>query len=211
MWGVHRRPPRSRLLEEGIRGRAARTSRRTPASLVAAPIEPDRGRPARRPVVGARRPRRGNAPMSEPKTIRVKDGGFVSLERGPDEKGWTRLEVATADRTVALGVILTSDEAVRSVISYYGWRAVRSRTGRSGPRRSPGRADSGCGDGQGRPGFGWAANLEGPRNRWVRGGGARDEPRPRGDARGRGRRVIPAVGTRGHARDGSRSCPQVAA
>ena len=31
---------------------------------------------------------------------------------GPDEKGWTRLEVATADRTVALGVILTSDEAV---------------------------------------------------------------------------------------------------
>ena len=54
----------------------------------------------------------GNAPMSEPKTIRVKDGGFVSLERGPDEKGWTRLEVATADRTVALGVILTSDEAV---------------------------------------------------------------------------------------------------
>ena len=40
---------------------------------------------------------------------------------------------------MALGVILTSDEAVRSVISYYGWRAVRSRTGRSGPRRSPGR------------------------------------------------------------------------
>jgi hypothetical protein len=50
--------------------------------------------------------------MSEPKTLRVKDGGFVSLERGPDEKGRTRLEVATADRTVALGVILTSDEAV---------------------------------------------------------------------------------------------------
>ena len=47
--------------------------------------------------------------MSEPKTIRVKDGGFVSVERGPDGKGWTRLEVATADRTVALGVILTSD------------------------------------------------------------------------------------------------------
>ena len=50
--------------------------------------------------------------MSEPKTIRVKDGGFVSVERGPDGKGWTRLEVATDDRTVALGVILTSDEAV---------------------------------------------------------------------------------------------------
>ena len=82
--------------------------------------------------------------MSELKTIRVKDGGFVSVERGPDGKGWTRLEVATADRTVALGVILTSDEAVRSVISCYGWRAVRSRTGRPGPRRSPG-ADSGFG------------------------------------------------------------------
>ena len=77
--------------------------------------------------------------MSEPKTIRVKDGGFVSVERGPDGKGWTRLEVATADRTVALGVILTSAEAVRSVISCYGWRAVRSRTGRPGPRPSPGR------------------------------------------------------------------------
>ena len=50
--------------------------------------------------------------MSEPRTIRVKDGGFVSLERRPEEKDWTRLEVATADRTVALGVILTSDEAV---------------------------------------------------------------------------------------------------
>ena len=24
-------------------------------------------------------------------TIRIKDGGFVSLERGPDEKDWTRL------------------------------------------------------------------------------------------------------------------------
>ena len=32
--------------------------------------------------------------MSEPRTIRVKDGGFVSLERGPDEKDWTRFEVA---------------------------------------------------------------------------------------------------------------------
>ena len=27
-------------------------------------------------------------------TIRIKDGGFVSLERGPDEKDWTRLEEA---------------------------------------------------------------------------------------------------------------------
>ena len=36
--------------------------------------------------------------MSEPKMISVKDGGFVSLERGPAEKDWTRLEVATADR-----------------------------------------------------------------------------------------------------------------
>ena len=49
--------------------------------------------------------------MSEPTTIRVKDGGFVSLEQGPEEKDWIRLEVTTADRTLALGVILTSDEA----------------------------------------------------------------------------------------------------
>ena len=50
--------------------------------------------------------------MSEPRTIEVKDGGFVSLERGPAAEARTRLEVATADRTVALGVILTSDETV---------------------------------------------------------------------------------------------------
>ena len=49
--------------------------------------------------------------MNEPRTVRVKNGGSVSLERGPDEKAWTRLEVATADRTVALGIILTADEA----------------------------------------------------------------------------------------------------
>ena len=43
------------------------------------------------------------------KTVTVKDGGFVSLQRG--ELGRTRLEVATIDRTLALGVILTRDEA----------------------------------------------------------------------------------------------------
>ena len=51
--------------------------------------------------------------MSEPRTtITAKDGGFISLEEGPDDRDRTRLEVMTADRTVALGVILTSDEAV---------------------------------------------------------------------------------------------------
>ena len=50
--------------------------------------------------------------MSEPGTIRVRGGGFVFLERGPAAEARTGLEVATADRTVALGVILTSDEAV---------------------------------------------------------------------------------------------------
>ena len=35
--------------------------------------------------------------MSEPKTIRVKNGGSVSLEPGPIEKDWTLLEVVTAD------------------------------------------------------------------------------------------------------------------
>ena len=35
--------------------------------------------------------------MSEPTTIRVKDGGFVSLERGPEEKDWIRLEVTTVE------------------------------------------------------------------------------------------------------------------
>ena len=29
------------------------------------------------------RPRQGSVPMSEPTTIKVKDGGFVSVERGP--------------------------------------------------------------------------------------------------------------------------------
>ena len=74
--------------------------------------------------------------MSEPKTIKVKDGGFVSVERGPDGKGWTRLEVATADRTVALSCRRTRRS--RSVFSCYGWRAVRSRTGRPGPGARPG-------------------------------------------------------------------------
>ena len=51
--------------------------------------------------------------MSESRAIRVRDGGSVSLEREPAAEARTRLdEVATADRTVALGVILTSDEAV---------------------------------------------------------------------------------------------------
>ena len=49
--------------------------------------------------------------MSEPTTIKVKDGGFVSVERGPEEKDWIRLGVTTVDRTLGLGVILTSDEA----------------------------------------------------------------------------------------------------
>ena len=49
--------------------------------------------------------------MSEPKTIRVKDGGFVSLERGPDEKGWTRLE-GRHGRPDSGARRLTSDEAV---------------------------------------------------------------------------------------------------
>ena len=47
--------------------------------------------------------------MSEPTTIRVKDGRFVSLERGPEEKDWIR--VTTVDRRLELRVILTSDEA----------------------------------------------------------------------------------------------------
>ena len=56
-------------------------------------------------------PRQGSVPMSEPTTIKVKDGGFVSVERGPEEKDWIRLGVTTVDRTLGLGVILTSDEA----------------------------------------------------------------------------------------------------
>ena len=50
--------------------------------------------------------------MQEPKTIRVRNGGSVSLHRRPDEKDWTLLEVTMADRTLALIVILTADEAV---------------------------------------------------------------------------------------------------
>ena len=50
--------------------------------------------------------------MSEPRTIRVKEGGFVSLERGPADRDWIRLEVSPGDRTVALSVLLTSNEAV---------------------------------------------------------------------------------------------------
>ena len=50
--------------------------------------------------------------MSEPRTINVTDGGSVSVERGPDDRDWIRLEVKPADRTVAVGVLLTSDEAV---------------------------------------------------------------------------------------------------
>ena len=41
-------------------------------------------------------------------TITVQDGGFVFVQRG--DQGRTRLEIATVDRTVALGVILTLDE-----------------------------------------------------------------------------------------------------
>ena len=70
--------------------------------------------------------------MSEPRTIEVKDGGFVSLERGPAAEARTRLEVATAHRTVALGVILTSDETVALAPSCSGWRAARSRTDKVG-------------------------------------------------------------------------------
>ncbi len=50
--------------------------------------------------------------MSEPRTIRVKEGGSVSLERGPADRDWIRLEVSPGDRTVALSVLLTSNEAV---------------------------------------------------------------------------------------------------
>ena len=49
--------------------------------------------------------------MSEPRTINVTDGGFVSVER-PDDRDWIRLEVKAVDRTVAVGVTPTSDEAV---------------------------------------------------------------------------------------------------
>lgn len=68
------------------------------------------GSASRRPLVGARQTRRGSAPRNGPKTITVKNGGSVTL--GADEKDWMQLEVDTADRTVALGVILTADEAV---------------------------------------------------------------------------------------------------
>ena len=34
--------------------------------------------------------------MSGPRAIEVRDGGFVSVERGPDGRDWTRLEVMTA-------------------------------------------------------------------------------------------------------------------
>ena len=50
--------------------------------------------------------------MSEPRTINVTDGGFVSVERGPDDGDWIRIEVQTADRTAGVGVLLTSDEAI---------------------------------------------------------------------------------------------------
>ena len=87
----------------------------------------------------------GNAPMSEPKTIRVnKDGEFVSLERGPDEKagrGSTRSLRPTG--TVALGVILTSDEAValgRQLLRLAGRSgAVRVGRGRGARPRVPDR------------------------------------------------------------------------
>ena len=57
------------------------------------------------------RPQQGSVSMSELTTIKVKDGGFVSVERRPEEKDWIRLGVTTVDRTLGLGVILTSDEA----------------------------------------------------------------------------------------------------
>ena len=66
--------------------------------------------------------------MNEPKTIRVKNGGSGSLERGPDEKDWTRLKVATADRTVALNVITNSRRGGRVV-----FRAGAARRGADRP------------------------------------------------------------------------------
>ena len=47
--------------------------------------------------------------MNESRTIRVTDGGSVSLLS--DEKGRTQVQVATADRVVAVGVILSRREA----------------------------------------------------------------------------------------------------
>ena len=96
--------------------------------------------------------------MSELRTIRVKDGGFVSLERGPDEKDWTRLggRHGRPDRGARRHPDVGRGRS-RSVFSCYGWRAVRSRTGRPGPWHSPGRIRAaatvratGCG---------WAVNL----------------------------------------------------
>ncbi len=76
--------------------------------------------------------------MREPKTIRVKNGGSVSLKPGPHEKDWTLLEVVTADRTLALSVILTEDEAValgRHLLRLAGGPEPSRRRARSG--RSP--------------------------------------------------------------------------
>ena len=135
---------RGRIRREGELSRLARAH--SPASA------------ARRPVVGARRKRRRSAPMSEPRTVRVKDGGFVSLERGPDEKDWTRLEVATADpdRGARRHPDVGLGGRARSSAATAGGRSGALR-GRPRPWRSPGRIRAaatvratGCG---------WAVNL----------------------------------------------------
>ena len=68
--------------------------------------------------------------MSGPRAIEVRDGGFVSVERGPDDRDSTRLEVMTVDRSVALAALPTSDEAVA-----FGHQMPRRRLPHSGPGR----------------------------------------------------------------------------
>ena len=107
--------------------------------------------------------------------------------RSVDRAGWSAIEQA--------GPIVCTEEAHAMTAPVWG----RDRSARLPVHGSRGRRAAKSRSGAN--GYGWAVNL-GPRNRWVRGGGARDEPghalRPRAhclaaDARatvGRGRDEI---------------------
>ena len=82
--------------------------------------------------------------MSEPRTIRVKAGGFVSLERGRPGRTGPDSRSPPGDRTVALDIILTPDEAVALGLQLLR-RAVRSRTGRLSRSAPEGPAGGGHG------------------------------------------------------------------